>query len=970
MKLEKENREILSDADKSVKPTPIVKEMRSSYLDYAMSVITARALPDVRDGLKPVHRRIIYSMNENSFDASHPYHKSARIVGDVMGKYHPHGDAAIYDSMVRMSQDFSMGLALVDGQGNFGSMDGDQPAAMRYTEARMSKAAGYMVEDLDKDTVEWRPNYDESTREPEVLPVRFPNLLVNGAQGIAVGMATNIPTHNLGEVIDAAVALVDDPYATAEDLAKCVPAPDFPTGGLILGLAGSYSAFTTGHGSVIIRARTHFEEVRARTAIIIDEIPYQVNKKQLIEKIAELVKEKRLEGISDVRDETNRLGVRVVIELKKDAVPDVVLNTLFKFTQMQTSFGVNMLALHKGRPGLMNLRDVLAAFIGFREEVIRRRANFELNKARNRAHVLVGLSIAVANLDEVIALIRSAKDPNDAREKLMSRAWPAENMQALIGLIDDPDSQITDGRYGLTEIQAKAILDLRLHRLTGLEQDELAAEIRDTGVEISRLLDILENRGLLMKILKDELLEVKEKFATPRKTEIVPGEFETDMEDLIAREDMAITITNTGYIKRVPLAAYRAQNRGGKGRQGMNTKDEDFVTDVFVASTHTPMIFFSNRGMAYQLKVYRLPLGTPQSVGRALVNILPLRQGETISTIMPLPEDEGSWGGYSVMFATSRGTVRRNRLSDFIGIHKNGKIAMKFDEEGDSLVSVQVCDDKGDVFLACRNGKCIRFPVSEVRVFQSRNSTGIRGIKLEDGDEVISMSIVRRTDADADARASYVRKSRALRRDDEQVESDEDAVVRDLSDEEFEKMRTAEQFMLAVTETGFGKRTSLYEYRTTHRGGSGIANVKIAGKTRAVVCSMPIMDSDHLLLVTDGGKLIRMGVSDIRIAGRQTMGVTLFRLGEGEKVVSASIAPAGEDDGEDEAAMADDGGSVPAASEPALASAPESGPAPVSAPESGESVGPADVPEAASDIPAGPVEDKAAEVRMKEDLFG
>ncbi|MCL2439812.1 MAG: DNA gyrase subunit A [Alphaproteobacteria bacterium] len=870
-----------------------------------MSVIISRALPDVRDGLKPVHRRIIYAMKENGFEFGKPFRKSARVVGDVMGKYHPHGDAAIYDAMVRMSQDFSMGITLIDGQGNFGSMDGDNAAAMRYTEARMSKAAGSMVADLEKDTVNWRPNYDESIVEPEVLPAAFPNLLVNGTQGIAVGMATNIPTHNLGEVIDASIAIIENPEISLDDLVKIVPAPDFPTGGIILGLSGAYSAYTTGRGSVIMRAKTHFEEVRTKTAIIVDEIPYQVNKKVMIEKIAELVKEKKIEGISDVRDETSREGVRVVIELKKDAVPDVILNQLFKMSQLQTSFGVNMLAINKGRPGIMNLKEVLSAFVDFREEVIRRRTNFELSKSRAKAHTLIGLSIAVANLDEIIALIRNAKDPVEAKEKMMARTWVAKDLRPLVELVGDPDSTMqADGTCHLTEIQAKAILDLKLHRLTGLEQEELAGEIKTVGAAVKDLLETLGNRSKLMGILKAELLEVKEKFAIPRRTVIEPNEFESDIEDLIAREDMAITLTNTGYIKRVPLAVYNAQNRGGKGRKGMETHDEDFVCNVFVANTHTPLIFFSNRGIAYQMKVYRLPLGTPTSIGRALINLLPLEQGETISTIMPLPEDEAEWDNLYAMFATSKGTVRRNKLSDFIGIKRNGKIAMKFEEESDSLVAVQVCREDQDVFLALQNGKCIRFPVPEVRVFQSRNSTGIRGVKLEKGDRVISMSMLNHSDADSDTRASYVKMMKAALRADEASDEalaevdDEKATTRVLSAEEFAKLAALDQMILTITEAGFGKRTSSFEYRTTHRGGSGIANIKLAGKGKTVVSSGPVLDDSDIILITDGGKLIRTRVGQVRVAGRQTMGVILFKTAEGEKVIATAIAEKSEDEGD------------------------------------------------------------------------
>ena len=904
-----ENQIQKTDNDKSIKLAPIVHEMQTSYLDYAMSVIISRALPDVRDGLKPVHRRIIYSMKENGFEYGKPFRKSARVVGDVMGKYHPHGDGAIYDAMVRMSQDFSMGLTMVDGQGNFGSMDGDSAAAMRYTEARMSKAAAYMVEDLDKDTVNWRPNYDESTKEPEVLPARFPNFLVNGGSGIAVGMATNVPTHNLGEVIDACCATIDNPNISVEDLIKYVPAPDFPTGSLILGLAGSYSAYTTGRGSIIIRAKTHYEEIRTKTAIIVDEIPYQVNKKVMIEKIAELVKEKRIEGISDIRDESSRQGVRVVIELKKDAIPDVILNQLFKYSQLQISFGINMLAINKGRPGLMNLKQVIDAFIEFREEVIRNRTVYDLNKSRNKAHILVGLAITVANIDDVINLIRNAKDPIDAKEKLMARDWKAENMQSLIDLIDDPESKIINGTYKLSEAQAKAILELKLHRLTGLEQDKLAEEIKATGLEIQELLSILDNHEKLLGIMKNELLEVKEKFATPRKTEIIPSEFETDIEDLIAREDMAITITNTGYIKRVALNVYKAQNRGGKGRTGMNTKEEDYVTDVFVANTHTPLIFFSNKGIAYQMKVYKLPLCTPQSVGKALINLLPLEQGETISTIMPLPENEEEWDKLYVMFATSKGTVRRNKLSDFLNIRQNGKIAMKFEEENDELIAVKPCREDQDVFLTLKGGRCIRFPVPEVRVFQSRNSTGIRGIKVDNDDKVISMSIINHVEIDNETKSAYLKLSRALRKSEfEELEGEEilEETTKVLSEEEYKELEAKEQFILTITETGFGKRTSSYEYRITHRGGSGIANIKIADKTKSVVSSFPINENDNILMVTDGGKMIRLGINKIRIAGRQTMGVTLLKTAENEKVVSAAIVKDAEDENSDENIISQD----------------------------------------------------------------
>ncbi len=894
-----------NNIDTSVKITPIIKEMQTSYLDYAMSVIISRALPDVRDGLKPVHRRILYAMKENGFEYGKPFRKSARIVGEVMGKYHPHGDAAIYDAMVRMGQDFSMGLNLIDGQGNFGSMDGDDAAAMRYTEARMSKASSYMVEDIDKDTIIWRPNYDESTKEPEVLPARFPNLLVNGGSGIAVGMATNIPTHNLGELVDAVCALIDNQNLKVEELMEYVKGPDFPTGGVVCGVSGIYNAFSTGRGSIIIRAKTHFEEIRTKTAIIVDEVPYQVNKKVMIEKIAECVKDKRIEGITDIKDETSRDGVRVVIELKKDAIGDVVLNQLFKFTPMQSSFGVNMLAIHKGRPSLMNLKDILMSFIEFREEVIRKRTIFELNKSRNKAHILVGLSITVANIDEVIALIRGAKDPADAKDKLMAKNWKADNMQPLIDLIDDPESQIIDGTYKLSDAQAKAILELKLHRLTGLEQEQLANGIKQTGEQISEYLSILENHQKLMGIMKDELFEIKEKFATPRKTSIEASELETDIEDLIAKEDMVITTTNTGYIKRVALNTYRAQNRGGKGRIGMNTKEEDYITNVFVANTHTPLIFFSNKGMAYQMKAYKIPLATPQALGKALINLLPLSQGEVISTIMPLPENQDDWKNHYIMFVTNKGTVRKNRLSDFANIRQNGKIAMKFENEDEKIVSVSYCKDDENVFIALKNGKCIRFKVAEIRTFQSRNSLGIRGIKLSGDDEVISMSIIADSEKmEQDARIAYLKQSRAERKlDDEEVEDeiieDGENVSKVLTAEEYEELKKNEEFILTVSSTGYGKRTSSYEYRTTHRGGSGIANIKINDKTRSVVASLPITDDKDIILITDGGKMIRMGVKDIRIVGRQTAGVRLLKTADNEMVVSVAVAD-NEDSSENE----------------------------------------------------------------------
>jgi DNA gyrase subunit A len=851
-----------------ITPVTIEDEMKRSYLDYAMSVIVSRALPDVRDGLKPVHRRILFAMKEAGYDYNKPFRKSARIVGDVMGKYHPHGDSSIYDAMVRMAQNFSMRLMLIDGQGNFGSMDGDPPAAMRYTEARLARSGHALIEDIDKDTVDFQANYDESTHEPVVLPARFPNLLVNGAGGIAVGMATNIPPHNLGEVIDACCAYIDDPDVTPEQLMELVPGPDFPTGATILGRSGIRAAQLTGRGSVVMRARVHVEDIRKdREAIVVTEMPYQVNKARMLEQLAELVREKKIEGISDLRDESDRDGVRVVIEIKRDAIADVVLAQLYKFTPLQTSFGVNCLALNGGRPLMMTLRDIIVAFINFREEVITRRTIFELGKARDRAHVLAGLAIAVANIDQVIALIRAAPDPATAREQLMSRAWPVGDVAPLIDLIDEPGRGITDGTYRLSEIQAKAILDLRLHRLTGLERDKIGDELREIGRQIQEYLEILSSRPRLFEVMKAELLEIREQFATPRRTTIEENEFEADIEDLIAREDMVVTVTNTGYIKRVPLSAYRAQKRGGKGRSGMNIKEEDFLNQVFVVNTHTPVLFFSSSGIAYKLKVYRLPLGTPQARGKAMVNILPLDDGESISTVMPLPEDESTWGDLHVVFTTSAGDVRRNLLSDFTEVRANGKIAMKL-SDGERLIAVQTCSETDDMLLATRMGKAIRFPVPEVRVFKGRDSTGVRGIRLEKNDEVISMSIVRHVDFESETRDAYLRG--------------------ELPAEQSEKMAAEEQYVLTVTENGFGKRTSAYEYRITGRGGQGIANIDMTDKTGPVVASFPVNHEDDIMLVSDGGKLIRMPVDDIRIVGRRTQGVTLLRTAEGERVVSAA----------------------------------------------------------------------------------
>ena len=884
--------------DSSTVVVGIEEEMRRSYLDYAMSVIVSRALPDVRDGLKPVHRRILYSMHESGYDYNKPFRKSARIVGDVMGKYHPHGDAAIYDAMVRMAQDFSMSVPLISSQGNFGSIDGDPPAAMRYTEARLALSAHNLLDDIDKDTVNFLPNYDETVMEPSVLPARFPNILVNGAGGIAVGMATNIPPHNLGEVVDASIAYVDNPDISDEELLQIVPGPDFPTGGLILGRSGSRSTELTGRGSVIMRARTHIEEIRKdRWAIIVTEIPYQVNKSAMISRIAELVRDKVIEGIADIRDESDRQGIRVVIEIKRDFHPEIILNQLFRYTSLQTSFGSNMIALNAGRPQLMNLREMIAAFIAFREEVIRRRTIYELGKARDRAHLLVGLAIAVENLDPVIELIRNAPNRPVAKEGLMGRTWDAKEIVPLIDLIDDPEYEAVDGMCKLSEKQADAILDLRLHRLTGLEREKIHNELRELGGIIKELLSILASREKLYGIMRDELVAVKEEFSTPRRTTIEDVEFEHDIEDLIQREDMVVTVTNTGYIKRVPLSAYRAQKRGGKGRTGMNTHEEDYITNLFVASTHTPVLFFSNAGLVYKMKVYRLPVGSPQSTGKALINLLPLKQDERITTIMQLPENEAECENLDVMFATRTGNVRRNKLSDFVDVKANGKIAMKLDE-GDTLIDVKICTDDQDVLLAAKAGKSIRFPVSDVRVFSGRTSTGVRGIRLGKGDEVISMSVLRHTEADMEKRYAYLKMAKALRRsDDEDVSDDiEASTTLTLSEEEFQKMQAEEEFILTVTDSGYGKRTSAYEYRITGRGGQGVTNIDNTKRKDSVVASFPVTDTAHVMLVTDAGKLIRIPIKDVRIAGRNTMGVIMFRLNDAEHVVSATCIEDYEDE--------------------------------------------------------------------------
>ena len=907
-----------------IRPVSISEEMKKSYLDYAMSVIISRALPDVRDGLKPVHRRILFAMNELGLDWNKKYVKSARIVGEVMGKYHPHGNLAIYDALVRLAQDFSMRVPLVDGQGNFGSIDGDPPAAERYTESRLAKVASFLLDDLDNDTVDYRDNYDGTIQEPSVLPAKFPNLLVNGAGGIAVGMATNIPPHNLGEVIDACIADLDNPEIGIDELSQIIQGPDFPTAGLILGRGGILSAYHKGRGSIIMRSRVAVENIRKdREALIVTEIPYQVNKRTLIEKIADLVRDKKIEGISDLWDESNREGIRIVIELKRDAVADVVLNNLYKYSDLQTTFGANMLAINGGRPESLTLKDFISAFTSFRQDVVTRRIKHLLNKARDRAHVLVGLAIAVANIDEVIKIIRTSASPAVAKEQLMIRDWPAKDMIPLVELIADPRHTVSgEGTYRLSEEQAKAILELRLARLTALGRDEIADELNKIATEIREYLAILASRARVVDIVKGELQAIKDEFATPRKTEIVDIEGEVDDEDLIQREDCVVTVSHKGYIKRVPLATYRAQRRGGKGRSGMSTRDEDFVTQLFVTSTHTPVLFFSSRGMCYRMKVWRLPAASPQSPGKALVNLLPLAEGEGITSILPLPEDSSTWGELELIFATRSGNVRRNALADFENIQRNGKIAMKLDE-GDSIVQVAIAKPDQDVLLTSADGQCIRFLISdEIRLFKGRDSTGVRGIKLGEGDEVISMAILNHFDASAEERAAYLKQANALRRseDAEEVETVADADAEDvsadavtLSPERFAAMQAGEQFVLTVSNKGFGKRSSSFEFRTSGRGGKGIVAMVANGRNGRLLASFPVEEKDQIMLVTDGGQLIRCPVDGIRIAGRNTQGVRIFKTEAEEKVVSVERIT--EDEDEEQGANGNPGGAPPASSE-------------------------------------------------------
>ncbi|MEP3685824.1 MAG: DNA gyrase subunit A [Sulfitobacter dubius] len=884
----------------------IEHEMRTSYLDYAMSVIVSRAIPDLRDGLKPVHRRILFAMHETGNTHDKSYRKSARPVGDVMGQYHPHGDSAIYDALVRMAQDFSMSLPLLDGQGNFGSMDGDNPAAMRYTEVRMDKPAAYLLADIDKDTVDYQDNYDGKQKEPTVLPARFPNMLVNGAGGIAVGMATNIPPHNLGEVVDACLALIDDPDLTSEQLIDYVPGPDFPTGGIMLGRSGARKAYLEGRGSVVIRAKTRVEEIRKdRWAIVIDEIPYQVNKASMIEKIAEQVRDKKIEGISHVQDESDRNGVRVVVELKRDATAEVVMNQLYRFTPMQTYFGCNMLALNGGRPEQLTLRKFLSYFIDFREDVVARRTAYLLRKARERSHILCGLAVAVTNIDEVVATIRSSADASQAREKLMTRRWPAEDILPYIALIDDPTHTANeDGTYNLSEAQARAILELRLQRLTQIGVKEVTDELEELAGKIKEYLEILGSRERILGIISDELREVRELFAVPRRTEIVDWSGDMDDEDLIAREDMVVTVTSGGYIKRTPLADFRAQRRGGKGVSGMQTKEEDVVTNLFVANTHTQLLFFTTDGMVYKLKTWRLPQGARTAKGKAIVNILPIPTGVSIAAIMPVDRDEKDWDDLQVVFATSAGTVRRNKLSDFTNVKANGKIAMKFEgeHEGTTLINARIASHDDDVMLVTDAGRAIRFPATDVRVFNSRNSVGVRGIRLGEKDTVVSMSVIRHFEAASEERVAYLKQRRlmaGLTDDDSSDDEEEQVQAGQLSTERYAEMSAAEDLILTITAKGAGKVSSAHDYPVRGRGGMGVTAWTKAMAHGPIVACFPVEMSDQVMLATSKGQSIRVPVEGISFRSRSAGGVKVFSTGKNEEVVSVAwIADQGNDEDE------------------------------------------------------------------------
>jgi DNA gyrase subunit A len=883
----------------------IAEEMKTSFIDYAMSVIISRAIPDLRDGLKPVHRRILYAMHETNNTHDKPYRKSARPVGDVMGKYHPHGDSAIYDALVRMAQDFSMSLPLLDGQGNFGSMDGDNAAAMRYTEVRMDKPAAFMLADIDKDTVDFQDNYDGKDREPTVLPSRFPNMLVNGAGGIAVGMATNIPPHNLGEVIDACQALIVNPDLSSEELMEYVPAPDFPTGGIILGRTGARKAYLEGRGSVIIRAKTRVEEIRKdRYAIVLDEIPYQVNKASMIEKIADLVREKKLEGISAVQDESDRVGVRVVIELKRDATPEVVLNQLFRFTQMQTHFGCNMLALNGGRPEQLTLRRFLTSFLDFREDVVARRTAYELRKARERSHILCGLAVAVSNVDEVVATIRQSADAAEAREALMTRRWPAGEIADYIRLIDDPTHTMNeDGTYNLSETQARAILELRLQRLTQIGVKEVTDELQELAAKIKDYLAILASRERIMQIISDELAEVRDQFAVPRRTEIVDWSGDMDDEDLIEREDMVVTVTSGGYIKRTPLADFRAQKRGGKGLSGGGLKEDDVVTNLFVANTHTPLLFFTTDGMVYKLKTWRLPQGGRTSKGKAIVNILPIPTGVSVAAVLPIDRDEDHWDELQIVFATSAGDVRRNQLSDFANVRANGKIAMKLPEDGSvSMVNARICTEDDDVMLVTDAGRAIRFRTTDVRVFKGRDSTGVRGIRLSGDATVVSMAVIRHFEASAEDRAAYLKMRRAVAGVTEEAEDSDEEAVADtaLSPEQYAEMSAAEDLILTITAKGSGKLSSSHDYPVRGRGGQGVAAMDKAMRGGALVACFPVEMSDQIMLATSKGQSIRCPVEGISFRSRSAGGVKVFNTAKGEEVVSVAwIAEQGDDEDSD-----------------------------------------------------------------------
>ncbi|NRA73807.1 MAG: DNA gyrase subunit A [Rickettsiales bacterium] len=886
-------------------PVTIEEEMKSSYLDYAMSIIVSRALPDVRDGLKPVHRRILFAMWESLCYYNKPFKKSARIVGEVMGKYHPHGDGPIYDSLVRMAQEFSLRLPLIDGQGNFGSIDGDAPAAMRYTESRLAKVSHSLLDDIDKDTIDFRPNYDNSQKEPTVLPAKVPNVLVNGAGGIAVGMATNIPPHNLGEVIDACCLYIKDHDITVDDLIEVIKGPDFPTAGLILGHAGVVSAIKTGRGSIIMRGKADIENLSDKKhAIIIKELPYAVNKAHLVEKIADLVRNKKIEGISDLRDESDRNGIRVVIELRRDAIPDLVLNQLYSYTALQTSFGVNMLALKNGTPQIMNVLDVIKSFVDFREEVVLRRTKFLLTKAQNKAHVLIGLIVAVNNIDVVIDTIKKSSDVEEAKTNLMALELNCTpEIVSLIKLVGTDEKLNANNQFKFSDIQAKAILELRLQRLTAMEQSKISDNLKELAEQIKNYSHILNSRERLLQVIEQELLEIKEEFATPRKTEIIANEFEQNIEDLIKKEDVVITVTHKGYIKRVPLSTYKSQKRGGKGRNAMSMQDDDFTTKLFVANTHTPVLFFSDHGKVYKLKAYKLPVGSATSKGRALVNVLPLQVDEKITTIMPLPEDESKWQGMHLMFATISGNVRRNDLSDFQSIQSNGKIAIKL-EENDSLVGVSLCSEDDHILLAAKSGKCIRFPVSAVRVFKSRTSDGVRGIKLASQDEVVSMSVLHGVVSDAIERDEYlkiplkVRKKLSLCEQEDEVPSILKKTSVNLSSAKILSFAQAEQFILTITKNGYGKRTSAYEYRVTNRGGQGIINIVTSARNGKVVSSFPVSETDQIMLITNQGQLIRCGVDGIRVTGRNTQGVTCRSCKKGEAIVSVALI-SDEDEDED-----------------------------------------------------------------------